>query len=459
MKRKLLAACMAATFAMTSLTGCGGSQESAQDTTKQNAQTADTTEAVDAAKPENEAQAAEKIHLTVPKVGYNKDQINTANAKEGGPTYEDRYYMTVTENLAKNLPDYEMEYVDWGWGETLDQKQRALFAAGSAPDIVAGETFIPSYAAEGLLEPLPQEIVDLVNPSFLVYDNDGKAVAVAYKSSIFMIFYNKALLQQCGYTEDDIPETWAEWKAMSDDITAQGQGEFWGGGIPTFPNAGGALRATPFFRANGTDFAVDGKINLDDAKLQEVLSFIREMNYNFPAGLGNGSDEFPMWDAFHEGKLAFVVQGSFEGSDAENAGMDWGVAPIPMNDAGIDGNCTVGSVYLAVPKDAANKEASFNVIKETLSLENEKVWLEGSYCPAIKEIIEDPSYYENDKVLMMEMQVIKDGTYSGLASFPKNDSAIWEIINQNVLARTTMTEDPIDVICSEAQEQILPLQQ
>ena len=59
----------------------------------------------------------------------------------------------------------------------------------------------------------------------------------------------------------------------------------------------------------------------------------------------------------------------------------------------------------------------------------------------------------------MEMQVIKDGTYSGLATFPKNDSSIWEIINQNVLARTTMTEDPIDVICSEAQEQIVPLQQ
>lgn len=56
------------------------------------------------------------------------------------------------------------------------------------------------------------------------------------------------------------------------------------------------------------------------------------------------------------------------------------------------------------------------------------------------------------------MQVIKDGTYSGLANFPKNDASIWEIINQNVLARTTMTEDPIDVICREAQEQIIPLQ-
>lgn len=455
MKRKLLAACMAAALTFTMLTGCGSSDDGTQAAENQGTKTEESAEPAEV----SQKQDSEKIHLTVPKVGYNQDQINTANAKEGGPTYEDKYYMTVTENIAKNLPDYEMEYVDWGWGETLDQKQRALFAAGSAPDIVAGETFIPSYAAEGLLEPLPQEIVDLVNPSFLVYDADGNAVAVAYKTSIFMLFYNKALLEQCGYSEEEIPKTWSEWKAMADDITAQGNGEFWGGGIPSFPNAGGSLRATPFFRMNGTDFAVDGKINLGDEKLQEVLSFIREMNNNLPAGLGNGSDEFPMWDAFHEGKIAFVIQGSFEGSDAEKAGMDWGVAPLPMSDAGIDGNCTVGSVYLAVPKDAANKEASFNVIKEALSLENEKVWLEGSYCPAIKEIIDEPSYWENDKVLLMEMEVIKDGTYSGLVTFPKNDSSIWEIINQNVLTRTTMTEDPIDVICGEAQEQIVALQQ
>ena len=154
-----------------------------------------------------------------------------------------------------------------------------------------------------------------------------------------MIFYNKALLEQCGYSEDDIPTTWDEWKAMSDDITAQGQGEFWN------------RRYTP---VHSCSFRIS----------------------------------------------------TFEGA---------------------------------------------------LHYESNAAFMESS--PAIKEIIEDPSYYENDKVLMMEMQVIKDGTYSGLATFPKNDSSIWEIINQNVLARTTMTEDPIDVICSEAQEQIVPLQQ
>ena len=49
------------------------------------------------------------------------------------------------------------------------------------------------------------------------------------------------------------------------------------------------------------------------------------------------------------------------------------------------------------------------------------------------------------------------GNVSGLAVFDKNDSQIWSIIDQQVLARTTMTNDDIATICAEAQAQIDPL--
>lgn len=449
MKKRGIILMMAGIMTAALLTGCGEKSSNMQ-TAAEGKEKAETTK--------EEAGASDRVTLVVPKVGYNQEQIDTANAKDGGPTYEDKYYMTVTESIKKSYPDYDMQYVDWGWGETLDEKQRALFAAGSAPDIVAGETFMPTYANEGLLEPLPQDIIDSVDPTFLLYDKEGKAVAVSYKTSIFMLFYNKDLLKAAGLDPETPPTTWDEWKTMSDQVTAAGNGEFWGGGIPSFPHAGGALRATPFFRMNGTDFAVDGVINLQDPKLQEVLQYIRDMNYNFPAGLGNGSDENPLWDAFNKDKtIAFVVQGSWQGSDASRDGVNWGVAPLPTRD-GTQGNCTVGSVYLAVPKDAKHKDESFNIIRETLKLDNEKVWLEGSYCPAIKQIIDDPSYYKDDVALEIEMSVIKNGTYTGVAVFPKNDSAIWEVINQKVLARTTMTEDPIAAICNDALSEIEPLQ-
>ena len=37
------------------------------------------------------------------RVGYNEEQIAAANARDEGPTYEDKYYMAVTESIAKTI--------------------------------------------------------------------------------------------------------------------------------------------------------------------------------------------------------------------------------------------------------------------------------------------------------------------------------------------------------------------
>ena len=74
-----------------------------------------------------------------------------------------------------------------------------------------------------------------IDPSFVAYGTDGKAYAVAYKTSIFMLFYNKDLLSKAGLDPEKAPATWSEWQQMSDQITAAGAGEYWGGGIPPSP--------------------------------------------------------------------------------------------------------------------------------------------------------------------------------------------------------------------------------
>ena len=403
--------------------------------------------------------SAETIHLVAPMTGYTQERIDASLAKEEKDRgAEEKWHILINEGMAEDYPDYEMEYVDWGWAESLDQKQRSLIAAGMAPDILAGETFMPTYASEGLLEPLPQDIVDLVNPTFILYDPAGTPVGVGVKSSIFLLFYNKDLMAAAGLDPETPPTTWEEWKEMSDAITAAGNGEFYGGGIPSFPHAGGSLRATPFFRQCGTDFAVDGLDNLSDPDLQETLAFIREMNRNFPAGMGNSNEEDPLWDAFNAGKIAFAVDGSWRGSAATANGLNWGVAQLPTRD-GKAGNCLVGTIYLSVSSSTPYKEAAFDVLRECLAEKNELIWLTESVCPPLNSIIDDESYYADDPVLMMEMEALKNGTYSGLAVFSKNDSAVWEIINQQVLARVTMTEDDIATICSDAQAQIAMLLQ
>lgn len=443
------------------MTACGAQQKDDTSETTTTDETKETTTET-AVEPTKAAETStEKIHLVAPKTGFTEEQMQlekdnaAANNTKIGPGAQ--FYFDVTAKIAEQYPNYEMEYVDWGWAETLDQKQRSLILSGNAPSIVAGETFMPVYASSGMLEPLPQDIVDMVNPSFLIYDPEGRPVSVAYKSSVFLLFYNKTLLKNAGLDPENPPKTWDEWKQMSDAVTASGNGEIFGGGVPSFPHAGGSLRATPFFRQMGVDFGGGSTINLTDSKLQETLQFIRDMNANFPAGLGNNSDEGPLWSQFQDkdkGTIAFAVNGSWQKGALIDNGYDWGVTALPLPEGGVTGNCMVGAVYVGVPITAEHKEDCFNIIRVLLDKELQKNWLHEGTPSALNIYIDSSAEYPEDVTLQAAAEALKSGTIKGLTTFNKNDAQVWEIINTRVLARTTMTNDPIDTICNEAQAEI-----
>ncbi|MDY4517826.1 MAG: extracellular solute-binding protein [Candidatus Spyradocola sp.] len=414
---------------------------------------------------EQPAESAEtgKVKLSVVMLGYNDTQIEAAQSKDGGPVNSDNYYMTNREKAEAAYPDVTFEWNDWGWAETLDQKQRAAIAAGNPPSCIAGESFIPTYANSGILQEIPADVLEGVDPSFVAYGADGKPYALAYKTSIFMLFYNKDLLAKAGLDPEVAPKTWSEWQQMSEQITAAGAGEYWGGGVPSFPHNGGALRATPFFRQLGTDFGGNDVINLSDPKVQQVLAFIRTMDANFPTGLGNNSDEGPMWNAFEkkgEQNLAFAVNGTWQEASALRNGVNLGVAPLPLPDEGGQlGNCLVGTVYIGVPVGVSEEEtrAFWDFYKDIcLSEAQLQYWVDEGCVVPLTSMIQNDALYEGEGKagLRVAVEALRNGTYTGQAAFAKNDSQIWEIINQQVLARVTMTQDPIDQICAQAQAQI-----
>lgn len=459
MKRRILA-CLLGFLMAAALLGCSASPDS---TTA----APDSPPATDAQKEADDTEAAkpvgDEIKLAVVMLGYNDAQIEAANAKEEGLSSSDKYYMGVRETAEEKYPDVTFEWNDWGWAETLDQKQRAAISAGNYPSCIAGESFIPTYANGGILQVVPDSVLEGIDKSFVYYGADEKPYAVAYKTSVFMLFYNKDLLEKAGLDPDTPPKTWSEWQDMSAKITEAGAGEYWGGGIPSFPHNGGALRATPFFRQLGTDFGGGDEINLDDPKVQEVLQFIRTMNEYFPPGLGNNVDEGPMWNAFEkvgEQNLAFAVNGTWQESSAIRNGVNVGVAPLPLPDEGGEvGNCLVGTVYIGVPVGVSEAEtkAFWDFYRNVcLSEELLKNWIDDNTAVPLSSLLEDESLYEGEGKagIRVAVESLLAGTFTGQTAFAKNDSQVWEIINQQVLARVTMTDDPIDQICSEAQAQI-----
>jgi ABC-type glycerol-3-phosphate transport system substrate-binding protein len=403
-----------------------------------------------------------KITITTSGMGWSGETNGDPKVLAETMSYGDLTYamrrIAIREQTEQKYPQYNWEWVDNGWAENLDAKQRSLIAAGMPPATVTGEAFMSDYAEAGLLQEIPASVLQGINPSFILRALNGKPYAVAYESSTFMLFYNKDLLAKAGLDPNKPPTTWDEWKEMSRIITEKGNGQYWGGGVPSFPHDGGAFRATPFFRQLGTDIGKDGKANLNDPKVQQALQFIREMNAYLPPGLGNANEEDPLWNAFEkEGQqnIAFVVDGTWREATASRV-MNMGVAPLPLPAGGVPGNCLVGTIYLGIPVGISQEvtTAVWDVIKTiVLSVEACRYTVDNGRLPSTQSVLENSTLFQRADQLSLRVGVsdLLSGTYSGLYAFPKNSSQVREIFNQQVLARTTMTNDPIAAICSQAQ--------
>jgi ABC-type glycerol-3-phosphate transport system substrate-binding protein len=187
------------------------------------------------------------------------------------------------------------------------------------------------------------------------------------------------------------------------------------------------------------------------------------MNANLPPGLGNGIDEGPLWNAFSDKEdqqnIGFVVDGSWRESSALRFNLDVGIAQLPLPEGGSPGNCLVGTVYIGVPVGVPEEDTKmfWDFYKNIcLSEESLKCFVSDNLVVPRQSMIDNASLYEGVGKAAARVAVsdLKSGTYKGQAAFIKNDSQIWEIINQQVLARVTMTNDPIETICNEAQKQI-----
>jgi multiple sugar transport system substrate-binding protein len=362
----------------------------------------------------------------------------------------------IYDALKKNLPNYKINYQNWGWAEDLDSKQRAAMLSGNVPDIIRGETFIPAYAAEGILEPLPDDIVNMVNPNYIIKDNDGNPVAVASEGTIFLLFYNKDLLRKAGLDPETVKlETWDDWKAASDAVTAAGKGKFFGGGVPSHPHFGGSLRFTSIARSVGQDFGGGDKVTINTPENIQALQFLRDMDKNLAKGVGNNPDEGPICCVGFEAEktIAFVINGSWAAGGAIANGIDLGVAPLPIGPNGKASNTRVGFVYNAVPKKSKNKEAAFNVLRTVLSKEvQSEMASKHTVAVSNQEVQNDAANVFKDSPVMQEiMKQLQGGSFEPLPVFNKNNAQVWEIINSKVIARTTMTNDPIEKIVEQGQ--------
>lgn len=366
------------------------------------------------------------------------------------------FYQTIMlEKMEAQNITVKME--DWGWGEQLIQKQTAGFLAKNIPDIIVGETQMPGFAQQGLLEPFPddmaQEIRNNIAPAaWKPMEYDGKIYGFASQPGVSSLFWNKKLVKEAGLDPEKAPATWDELLKNVQKVTEAGKGKYYGGGVYAGPNAGGYLRYGTLLVINGGGFADDqGQPVFNSDANVETVQFLKELNAAHPAGLMANTNEGTYFDAFKKEQIAYLIDGPWRAIESSQIGIDYGMSQIPLSSDGKAGNITIGAAFHSVPKDAKNKEAAFAYIRAMYSDEIQQLIADtGVRSPVLKSIAETDEYQAAHPE-MYQHYLAMAGNVQGLPTFAKEDSKIWQMFGDAV-TKSLMTNGDIKSILDDAQK-------
>ena len=385
-----------------------------------------------------------------------EEDFNYAPGKSVNPNLFGYLYQSIINGKLKEK-NIVLKTEDWGWGEPLIQKQTAGFLAKNIPDIIVGETQMPGFAQQGLLEPFPEDMAEFIRENIAPaawkpMEYDGKIYGFASQPGVNSLFWNKELLRKAGLDPDKAPETWEELAANLRAITEAGGGEFYGGGVYAGPNFGGYLRYGTLLVINGGGFADDQGYPVfnSDANV-ETVTFLRELNNYHPPGLMVNTNEGTYFDAFKKGQIAYLIDGPWRAIESATIGIEYGMSSIPLSPDGKPGNITIGAAFHAVPKDAKNKEAAFEYIRAMYSEEIQTLIADtGVRSPVLKSVAESADY-ETNHPEMYQHYLAMAGNVQGLPTFAKENSKVWQMFGDAV-AKAIMTNGDIRTILNEAQK-------
>jgi multiple sugar transport system substrate-binding protein len=298
-----------------------------------------------------------------------------------------------------------------GWNDLYNRILTAV-TSGDGPDVLnIGNTWAVTLQETGAFEPVEGALLDAVGgkdrflqTSWSTGGAEGKTpTSVPLYGLAYNMYYNTKMFKAAGIEKP--PVTWDEFvadaKKLTKDTNGDGKPDQWG-----FTAAGASVSANShqaFIRGlqnGGALFDKDGKPTFNsDAQVRGVEQFIDLMATEkvmspSDAEISQGSQKV---DNVINGKAAMMFDQSPVKNFEARGFKDWGVAPIPMVNAGATGpegtQSHVAGINLSVFKNSKNKE---NAIKLAgwLTSDAEQVALNKAYrsLPVVSGASSDPTF-------------------------------------------------------------------
>jgi len=250
---------------------------------------------------------------------------------------EDAFLPTLKREFEQANPNITLKITHIPEESYVTKIDTAL-AAGSPPDI--GYMYEPRWMQAGRVLPLDDAIashgidVSTYNQSAFSYCAlDGKTYCLGSYSGSIMLFYNKGLFDAAGlpYPSATEPMTIDEYAALAADLTQPNDDRskyVWGGyaDVTTW-----WLDWRNLFNEDGTQ--VEGYLN--DAPTVHLYDVLARMVRDGHSPSESDFEFFGNTDILATGQLAMTITDNVVAIPTlERAGIDWGAAPVPVEQAG-----------------------------------------------------------------------------------------------------------------------------
>ncbi|MET7791011.1 sugar ABC transporter substrate-binding protein [Streptomyces sp900116325] len=238
-------------------------------------------------------------------------------------------------------------------------KSLRMASSKSLPDIIQFDgSEMPTFAETGGLKDLEKLGVstdDIPRGIFDYGSYKGTYYGAARTVNTLALFYNKDILNKAGL---EVPTTWAEMQESAKKLT---QGNRYGIALSAGGAEDGVYQFTPFMWSNG-----GSETDLGSKQVVEALDYWKALLKN-----GSLSKSTVNWtqadvnDQFMAGNAAMMINGPWQVETLNTKkGLNWGIAQIPVPEAGDDSVGPLGGGMLTIPDigDTVREKTSARII-------------------------------------------------------------------------------------------------
>lgn len=301
---------------------------------------------------------------------------------------------TVASFEEKTDIDVEIEVIQDNFQDTLT----ARFAAKNAPDVFYLESYVaPKFIESGVLENISDSVEneeDFFQPLLDSFrDADGNLYAVPKDYSTLATYVNTDLLEQAGYTLEDVPSDWEGLVAFAEEL----QGKLAEGQAAMIFDRTMARHLSAFLATGLNPVKEDGYADFTSnadtlAYLQSIVDG-QDAGYLLNPTIDMGIDSAGA--AFGANKAVIMIEGNWVLSALKQDYPDVNYAVLPSPTISGKQQTMTFNVGYAISKDSQNKEAAKEFINY-MTGEGQQQWSELSgTLPTRQSVAETMNIYNN----------------------------------------------------------------